>query len=153
MAAGREDLMIEQHAAIWAGACLPLAGVPMFWWWQIVDENDLYGRYTAVQNFMSGVDPRDITSKRVTAKLSVGEGGDKTLLNTFSAVCTASPEVARGYIYPVRFARSGEEPPVGEHLFVSVGGFIPALYRVEFFETVTGNPFAVLTCAVRTHRS
>jgi len=138
MAAGREDLMIEQHAAIWAGACLPLAGVPMFWWWQIVDENDLYGRYTAVQNFMSGVDPRDITSKRVTAKLSVGEGGDKTLLNTFSAVCTASPEVARGYIYPVRFARSGEEPPVGEHLFVSVGGFIPALYRVEFFETVTG---------------
>lgn len=138
MASGLEQLMIEQHAAIWSGSCLPLGGVPMFWWWQIVDEHDLYSRYTAVSKFMEGVDPRDPSAKRVPATLSVEKDGDAALLKQFSALCTASTETARGYIYPVRFARSGETPPVGEHLSVSIEGLVPGLYRVEFFETEKG---------------
>jgi len=138
MAAGREHLMIEQHAALWAGACVPLAGIPMFWWWQVVDENNLYVRYTAIKKFMEGVDPRDTSSKRVDAALTVAANGDSSLLKKFAAVCTASPENARGYIHPVRFARAGEPPPGAEHLTVTLGGFTPGLYRVEFFETETG---------------
>ena len=138
MAAGREHLMIEQHAALWSGACVPLAGVPMFWWWQVVDENNLYPRYTAVKKFMENVDPRDPASKRQPAALTVAEAGDKALLQKFAAVCTASPEKARGYIYPVRFARAGDEAPEADHLSVTIGGFTPGLFRVEFFETENG---------------
>ncbi len=138
MASSLEKLMIEQHAALWSGACLPLAGVPMFWWWQVIDENNLYPRYTAIRKFMENVDPRDPTSKHRPAGLTLAENGDKALLQKFEALCTASPEKARGYIYPVRFARAGEEAPEAEHLTVNIDGFTPGLFRVEFFETETG---------------
>ncbi len=138
MAAGLENLMIEQHAALWSGACVPLGGIPMFWWWQVIDENNLYKRYIPIRAFMEGVDPRDTSAKRMPATLTVDEKGDKALLQKFEAVCTASPEKARGYIHPARFARASQEPPSAEHLSVNIDGFIPGLYRVEFFETETG---------------
>ena len=79
MAAGREHLMIEQHAALWSGICTPLSGTPMFWWWQVIDENNLYSRYKAVAEFMKDVDPRDTTSKQVITKLDLAneKTGDK----------------------------------------------------------------------------
>ncbi|MDD4101197.1 MAG: DUF5060 domain-containing protein [Kiritimatiellae bacterium] len=138
MAAGLEHLMLEQHAAIWTGACVPISGIPMFWWWQVVDEHDLYRRYTAIRNFMEGVDPRDISAKQADAVLTADERADKNILKKFAVVCTASPEKARGYIHPVRFARAGEQAPVAEHLTVEIGGVIPGLFRVEFYETKTG---------------
>ncbi len=138
MATSLEKLMIEQHGALWSGACLPLAGIPMFWWWQVIDENNLYPRYTAIKKFMEGVDPRDTAAKRVPIVLGVAEGGDKEQPQKFAAVCTASPEKARGYIHPARFARAGEAPPAADRLTVNIEGFIPGLYRVEFFETEAG---------------
>ena len=112
----------------------------MFWWWQVVDENNLYPRYTAIRKFMDGVDPRDVTAKQAPSILSVDEKGDATLAKKFSAVCIASPEKARGYIHPVRYARAGEPPPVGEHLTLSIDGFTPGVFRVEFFETESCKP-------------
>ena len=138
MAAGLEHLMIEQHAAIWTGACTPISGIPMFWWWQVVDENGLYRRYAAIRNFMKDVDPRDISSKCVDAALTVDERADQSLLKKFAVVCTASPENVRGYIHPVRYARKGEVPPAAEHLTVEIGGVTPGIFRVEFYDTQTG---------------
>ena len=138
MATGLENLMIEQHAAIWSGACVPLAGIPMFWWWQVIDENNLYTRYPPICAFMEGVDPRNPASQMIDATLSADAKAEKNAAARFKAVCTASPDTARGYIYPVRFAREGEEPPKGEHLTVSLDGFTPGLYRVEFYETEKG---------------
>jgi hypothetical protein len=123
----------------------------MFWWWQVVDENDLYGRYTAVKRFLENVDPRDITSKSAPAVLTVPEGGDAKLLQAFDALCTASPEKARGYIYPKRFPRAGEAAPETGTLTVTVNGFTPGLFRVEFFETETGK--AVRRFDVRAHEN
>lgn len=140
MAAGREHLLIEQHAALWAGACVPLSGVPMFWWWQVVDENDLYGRYAAVKTFMTGIDPRNVLAKRVKPVLGVPENGDAALLKQYDAVGTAAPETLRGYVYPVRFARGGGKLPVAAHLTVTVSGMTPGIFRVEVCETATGNP-------------
>jgi len=135
MASGLENLKIEQHAAIWAGACLPLGGIPMFWWWQVIDENDLYGRYTAVRKFTEGLDLRDPAAKRIPVPLS---GADATAVARFDALCTASPERARGYIYPKRFAREGQPVPKGDHLTMTLSGFTTGVYRVEFFETEHG---------------
>lgn len=138
MASSLENLKIEQHAAIWAGACLPLAGIPMFWWWQVVDENNLYGRYIAVRRFMDNVDPRDTSAKVIEVGLSSPENADKKLAQEFGAVCTASPEKARGYIYPKRFARTGETASDTHALVATLDGFTPGLFRVEFFETENG---------------
>ncbi|NLC80854.1 MAG: hypothetical protein GX748_06690, partial [Lentisphaerae bacterium] len=138
MATGLENLMIEQHAALWSGACVPLAGIPMFWWWQVIDENNLYTRYPPVRAFMEGVDPRNPASQMTPATLSADAKGEATAAKRFDAVCTASPDAARGYIYPARFPREGDEPPVGEHLTVTVEGFTPGIYRAEFYDTRTG---------------
>ncbi|MCL1922069.1 MAG: DUF5060 domain-containing protein [Kiritimatiellaeota bacterium] len=135
MATGLENLKIEHHAAIWAGACLPLGGIPMFWWWQVVDENDLYGRYTAVKKFMDGQDLRDPAAKLMPATLS---GDNAAVVALFSVLCTASPERARGYIYPKRFAREGQPAPQGDALTVVLAGFGAGVFRVEFFETEHG---------------
>ncbi len=138
MAAGREHLLIEQHAALWSGACVPLAGIPMFWWWQVVDENNLYERYAVIKKFLENVDPRDPSARRATLTLTVGENGDKSLLKKFGALGTVSPENARGYIYPERFARAGEPAPETGALTVNMEGFTPGLFRAEFVETETG---------------
>ena len=130
MAAGREHLMIEQHAAIWTGACVPLAGTPMFWWWQVVDENNLYPRYTAVAKFLEGVDPRDPTAKRIEPPVG---GNDQ-----YRALGTASPESARCYIHPVSYPRKGAQIPETQHLTVTLKDLKSGIFRVEFFETEKG---------------
>jgi hypothetical protein len=140
MAAGREHLMIEQHAALWAGVCTPLSGTPMFWWWQVIDENNLYPRYKAIREFMKDVDPRDITAKQVKTKLALTneETGDKKLLKQFDAICTASGTAGRGYIYPQTFARKGEEDLEAKGLKIYIEGIESGIFRVVFHETETG---------------
>jgi len=139
MAANLEHLKIELHAALWAGVCVPLGGTPMFWWWQVVDEHNLYDRYTAVSRFMENVDPRDASSKRVAVALSVAEGANPAVLKQFGALATASPDRVRGYVYPLRYARKGESAPDGAGLTAAIDGFTPGIYRVEIYDTETGN--------------
>ncbi|MDA3924596.1 MAG: DUF5060 domain-containing protein [Kiritimatiellae bacterium] len=140
MAAGLEHLMVEQHAAIWTGVCVPLSGTPMFWWWQVIDENNLYPRYKALAKFMADVDPRDITAQQVETKLDLSnkKTGDKKLLKQFAAVCTTSPTKGRGYIYPKVFAKKGKEELEAKGLTLYVQGVQNAIYRVSFYETEGG---------------
>ena len=140
MAAGLEHLMVEQHAAIWTGACIPLAGTPMFWWWQVIDENNLYPRYKALSRFMADVDPRDCNAHQVETKLDLTnkESGDKTLLSKFAAICTTSPSTGRGYIYPVVFAKNGSENLEAKGLTLYVQGVQSGIYRISFYETQSG---------------
>lgn len=141
MAAGLEHLTVEQHAAIWSGVCVPLAGTPMFWWWQVIDENNLYPRYTAVKKFMADVDPRDLAAKEVSAKLELTnkESANKGMLQQFAALCTTSPTEGRGYIYPVVFDRSGAEQPEVKGLTLRIEGVQNGIYRVSFHETERGD--------------
>ena len=141
MAAGLDHLMVEQHAALWAGVCTPMSGTPMFWWWQVIDENNLYPRYKAIHEFMKDLDPRDISSKEVKTKLELADAktGDAKLLSIFDALCTASGSSGRGYIFPRQFAGRGDEPPEGKGLKIYVEGIQSGIYRVAFHETETGS--------------
>ncbi len=140
MAAGREHLMAEQHAALWAGVCTPISGTPMLWWWQVIDENNLYSRYKAIREFMKDVDPRDTAANEVKTKLALTDEktGDKSMLALFNAICTTSASSGRGYIYPVKFPRSDEEGPDGKGLKIYIEGVRSGVYRVAFYETRTG---------------
>lgn len=53
MGAGLTHLKKELHAAIWSSLCTPLAGVPFFWWWGVIDEENLYTEYAAAQSFIT----------------------------------------------------------------------------------------------------
>ncbi|MFO7936916.1 MAG: DUF5060 domain-containing protein [Kiritimatiellia bacterium] len=140
MAAGLEHLITEQHAALWAGICTPLSGTPMFWWWQIIDENDLYSRYKAVAEFMKGIDPRDSAAKQVNTKLELSdeESGDKKLLKQYRAICTASRTAGRGYIYPRTFPRRKAEKTRIQGLKIFIDGVQSGIFRIAFHDTETG---------------
>ena len=138
MAAGRKHLMIEQHAALWSGVCVPLAGTPMFWWWQVVDENDLYTRYTAVSKFMAGLDPRDPTAKRIEPAVTPQTPEHAAVAKTYLATGTASPLAARCYVYPRVYPRDDGPLPEVSHLAVTLTGMAPGLFRIELFETEKG---------------
>jgi len=140
MAAGLDHLMVEQHAALWAGVCVPLSGTPMFWWWQVIDENNLYSRYTAVRNFMADVDPRDLAAKVVNTKLELTskEEVSKKTLNRFEAICTTSPAEGRGYIYPKVFGQADADQSEVKGMTLYIEGVQSGIYRIAFYETESG---------------
>ena len=112
----------------------------MFWWWQVVDEQNLYPRYRAVSEFMKDVDPRDPTIVQANTKLDLTnpETGNKELLKQFGAICVASPTTGRGYIYAVKFTNKEEDALQAEGLKIFIEGIQSGLYRVAFHETSTG---------------
>lgn len=131
MAASLQHILSEQHIGLWAGVCLPLAGTPMFWWWQVIDENNLYPRYAALKQFTDGIDFQNPAAKRV-APLLTGEDA-----KGFLAVGTAAPDAARGYVYPPN-ARAAQPPVQAKKVEVTLSAMTPGIHRVEFFETARG---------------
>ena len=131
MAASLQHILSEQHIGLWAGVCLPLAGTAMFWWWQVIDENNLYPRYAALKQFTDGIDFQNPAAKRVAPSLT-GEDA-----KGFLAVGTAAPDAARGYVYPPN-ARAAQPPVQAKKVEVTLSAMTPGIHRVEFFETARG---------------
>ncbi len=140
MAAGLGHLKQELHAALWSSACSTIAGAPLFWWWQIVEEQDWYGMYSGLANFMRDVDRRDpgLAPSRLTLAF---EGGGPLPPDQIDNICAASAGMALAWIF-IRpcFARPGEEmdPPIA-NLNFSWDGCSNTVYRVEFCDTATGH--------------
>ena len=44
------------HLGLWAGFMNKLAGVPFFWWFSMIEEKDMYGRYEAISKFIASED-------------------------------------------------------------------------------------------------
>ena len=70
MGAGLSHLKCELHAALWSSACSTLAGAPLFWWWGLVEEQNLYPEFTALRAFTDTVDYRDPALRPVTLAVS-----------------------------------------------------------------------------------
>jgi hypothetical protein len=52
-AQGLDHLEDALHAALWASPCVPLGTVPMFWWWQLIEEENFYPKFAV--NFESQI--------------------------------------------------------------------------------------------------
>lgn len=131
MAAGMAHLLREQHLGIWSAACLPMGGIPMFWWWQVIDEQNLYPRYAAVRKFVEGQDFRDPAANYVSIPVGVKKDGNAARAKHYTIIATASQEYARGFLYaPVH------QPAVPiDDFMVTLKNFKPGVYHVEFFNT------------------
>jgi hypothetical protein len=46
------------HLGLWAGATDRLAATPLFWWWNLVDQEDRWSEFRGIAAFLDGVDPR-----------------------------------------------------------------------------------------------
>jgi hypothetical protein len=106
MAAGLEHLRRELHAALWSSTAIPLAGTPLFWWWQLIEESNLYAEYTAIARFLQGTDPRNPAMKPVAPVLRFEEEGDDKVGDRLQVVSMSSGTNAIGWIYvPAAFSQ------------------------------------------------
>lgn len=128
------------HAAIWAAVGQPMAGTPLFWWWQVIDEENFYPRYAALQRFMAGEDRRDpALDVHPAAVLLDGSGAPG-----FDVQCLKGPRRALGWIVNAATFSSvhPDADPPARGLTLYVAGFAPGTYEVEFWDTEAGRVVA-----------
>ncbi len=138
MAAGLEHLKIELHSALWAGACAPLSGTPMLWWWQVIDENNLYHEFTSFRHFIEDVDPRNPQARTTPVALSGSEKAPAPVVKSMDAFSIVAPESARAYIFTRRFPRGDEPAREIEGLTATLSGLTPGIFRVQIYDTSNG---------------
>jgi hypothetical protein len=51
----RDRQGVHFHNALWASAFSGLSGTASFWWWETLDQNDLYHHYRPLADFLAGV--------------------------------------------------------------------------------------------------
>jgi hypothetical protein len=147
MAAGAGHLARELHAALWTATATPLSGLPLFWWWQVVEERNFYPEYAAVARFLQGVDPRNPAMVAAGQSATLRDG-ESTNAPNLQVVCMASRTNTTGWIYtPSAF--DANIPPVSEpdlctqrfeHVQLVLTNLEQGVYRVRFFSTTTGAP-------------
>ena len=108
MGAGLTHLKKELHAALWSSACTPLGGTPLFWWWQVVEEQNFYPMYTAIAHFTAEIDYRDPQFQPVRLTPSF-TGGVAVPEGQVGHVAMATPTRMIGWLF-IRpcFLRQGE---------------------------------------------
>jgi hypothetical protein len=148
MAAGLEHLKRELHAALWASAATPVSGTPLFWWWQLVEEQGLYPEYAAIARFLEGQDPRNPAMQPAEPAVRLPGGRDPGLSERVLCVAMASPTNGVGWLYlrqafGQRLPSDGTDDGSGRvlsRLQVVFDNVRPGVYRVDFVDTGTGAP-------------
>ena len=124
------SLRNQLHLANWQGFLSQMAVPPMFWWFAIVDEQDLYGEYKAVRAFMAGEDARGMLS---TSRTLAAEGLSLTIMQGRNRA------LIWGYDRQYFLADVETLVPreVGE-VTIDVSGLKPGRHPVEHWDCATG---------------
>lgn len=147
------NLRAEQHGGIWAAYMIGMSSTPMFWWFEFVDEQELYGTYGAFSKFIKDEDlrGRPAETQRLKGQLSEDAG---TPVNCLARVgrdwldAWIFEERGLPYInyYESKEAFNAKEKVVEqEWVFrtisgasVTFKGLRPGQYTAEYWNTVTG---------------
>ncbi len=147
MGAGQSHLKCELHAALWSSACSTLAGTPLFWWWGLVEEQNLYPEFTALRAFTDEntyADPAlkpislAVRDKEESQDNNQGRSGPPRIMS----IAIASGTNMYAWVYTrdlIAMARGETDIPdtVAEAKWAPVTN---GTYRVAFCSTKTGKP-------------
>lgn len=135
------------HAGLWASTCTPLAGTPMFWWWGLIEEENLYPQYAALSRFMEGVDRRD--TNLVFALPAIWNEGAPSV--RVLAQCLRTERKAIGWLYnPVMFGNDEPvQPQTISNAVLRVPGPTGGVFRVEYWDTTRGKSALQTNVAAR----
>lgn len=139
MAQGLKYLTDALHAALWSSSCTPLGGTPLFWWWHLIEEEELYPMFAAVNRFMEGEERRNPELKRRgTAVKRDGEAAAGVDVESMSDGAQAV-----GWLYVTsRFPHIDprNDPPRQKGLALHIPDMAAASYTAEFWDTIAGVP-------------
>jgi len=144
MAADLSHLRREVHAALWSSVSTAVAGTPLFWWWQVIEEENFYPMYKAVSRFMEGEDRRD-TGLQAQPMQLIAANGNPVPRGRTTGTLLISPYQGFGWIYrtfPIFSTVDPEGEPEMEGLTVRLPAENGAIYRIEFWDTGKGEPIS-----------
>lgn len=142
MAADLRHLRLELHAALWSSVATGVAGAPLFWWWQVVEEETLYPMYRALGRFMAGEDRRDPGLQQAQLRI-LDAGGAPVPGSHLECIALVSPRGGWGWLYAAgpRFsALDPEGDPLHKGFRLLLAGEENAIYRITFWDTLKGEP-------------
>lgn len=135
-AQGLSHMLACLHAGLWTSTATPVAGTPLFWWWGLIEEENLYPEYLAVSHFMKDEDRRDPEADSCSPTLASTSAPPVRV----QAVCLKSPSKANGWIYaPDEFNENPVldlQPLAG--ISLSISDLTNGNYQIEFWETLRG---------------
>ena len=147
------NLKAEQHGGIWAAYMIGMTSTPLFWWFEFVEQHDLYGTYKGFSRFIAGEDRRGkpATTKRLKAVLPKNTGDD---LNCLARVgdgwCDAWIFEEKGLPYisyweskeafyaPKKTYEKPWEFKTFSNATATIAGFAPGIYTAEYWDTLSG---------------
>ena len=135
-AESKSYLEVSLHAGLWASTCIPIAGTPLFWWWGLIEEENYYPSYTAINKFMKDVDRRDPTKK--TSHHTVMSALASTPV--FKATVYHNKTEGQGWIYYTGSKWLGTLPASAttDDASLSLPDMANGVFDVEFWDTVKG---------------
>lgn len=128
------NLVKQAHLGLWTGFFNEAPSAPMFWWFALVDEKDLYGFYAALDRFSAGEDRRGLTPalREIAGKgITVSElrGPDRLLAWGFDASYYLADD-------------ENLSPALHRDLVFETAALPPGAYTVEVWDVAAGGPCA-----------
>jgi hypothetical protein len=136
---------------LWSSYMMPFAGAGMQWWWDFIDDRNLYHDFTPLVKFAAGEERRGRKLENVTPPNVPIDQIDK---NTRPVVatkdlpidpalrveCLRNDTAAYLWIYDANLTQAVFKPPYPLHegKAVSLPGLVSGEYSAEFWDTVTG---------------
>ncbi|MCM8816286.1 MAG: DUF5060 domain-containing protein [Candidatus Omnitrophica bacterium] len=134
--AGPEPLIeADLHNGIWAGAHLPFAAIPLFWWHNFIEDKNLYYHYKALAEYLEGIDRIRERFDNKVIKIS----GENT--ENIKSLCLASQEKAIIWVYGqdrLKKPPAETDEPLTKNSQCTIDGLNPGDYMIEFWDTYSG---------------
>jgi hypothetical protein len=135
-AAPLQSLHADVHCGIWSTWMTEGAGVPLFWWYDVIERLNLYGYYGAFAKYIAGEDRRGI--KGETVRLPVQSGGRGQM----KGQAYVWNEGAYAWVYSdaamTRMPTETSSSYRFENTQSSIPGLQPGTYTVEYWDCYTG---------------
>ena len=124
------NLIKQAHLGIWTGFFHEAPAAPMFWWFALIDEKNLYSFHTALRHYTDNEDRRGMSPSVVTlpkTHLVLNELRDKNRLY--------------GWGFDAAYYLSDDEnltPARHEGIIVETKPLLPGTYRLELWDVAKG---------------
>lgn len=140
-AASHSQLRADFHAGIWSNAMTVNAMVPMFWWFDFIDREELYSRYNPLALYLADWDPRGRSPRTVhTGRLTDAQGVEQTPPVRAVLLYMDDTEV-NGWVYDRQAAMDwpgADKMPSHSGVILTVTGLADGACRVEYWDTMAG---------------
>ena len=138
----------DAHCGLWATWMNGGSGSPLFWWYDFIDRNDLYGYYRAFANYIAGEDRRGING--IVDHLTVFSGNPSGVLKGDTYRWKTG---AYGWVYnenAMSLMPPANERPTHEGAECMIPELEPGVYLVEYWDCYAGRVVKSETKNVRT---